>query len=114
MFCAVNGQKMSDFSNTEFLEQLKEQYGVTDRNGNMLPCVLCCESVVYRTTSVDGITNLSIKVFHRKVRKGTANSTTTCLINLTASSSNVLAASFQITESTARHGKQTSDSEFLK
>jgi hypothetical protein len=43
----------------------------------------------------------------------TTNSTTSSLIKFIASSSNVLAASFQINESIARHGKATSDGKFL-
>jgi len=113
----------SEGSGRDFQEWWSARYGVIDVKGKAL-CVLCSESVVCRTSSVkrhyetkhewllekseaEQQEYIARELKHKKMQSNN-------FVKFTQSSSNLVAASFEISKIIAKHGKPLSDGDYIK
>lgn len=109
-------------SGRAFQEWWTERYGMIHRENKAL-CAMCLESVVCRTSSVKHYESSHSWLLgksedeqkehiSRELKKVISQSTS--FVNFVKSSSNLVAASFEVSKIIAKHGKLVSDGDYIK
>ena len=110
-------------SGRDFQDWWSDRYGMTEHRGKAL-CVMCSETVVYRTSSVkchfetkhewllEKSETEQKEYISREMKNKNMQSST--FVKFTKCTSNLVAASFEVSKIIAKHGKPFSDGDYIK